>query len=117
MRIQRNLRNKVNLIGRLGKDPEVRTFGKGNKMASFSLATDESYKNGSGKRVQETQWHNVIAWGPQASIVESYLAKGKEVAVEGSVRNRSYQTKSGETRYVSEILVHTILMLGKKESV
>ena len=115
MRIQRSLRNKVNLIGRLGKDPEVKTFGQGNKMATFSLATDESYKAADGNRVQETQWHNVVVWGPQATIVEKYIRKGKEIAVEGKVRNRSYQTKSGEKRFTTEILAHDIVMLGRKE--
>lgn len=115
MKVQRNLRNKVNLIGRLGKDPEIKTLGKGNKVATFTLATDESYKGSDGQRVQDTQWHQIVAWGSQATIIEKYLSKGTQIAIEGSVKNRSYQTKSGEKRYITEVLAHNILMLGTKD--
>ncbi|WP_435624366.1 single-stranded DNA-binding protein [Flagellimonas sp.] len=107
------LKNKVQLIGNLGNDPEVIILENGNKLAKFSMATNESYKNAKGERVTETQWHNVVAWGKTAEIVESYLVKGKEVAVEGKLTSRSYETKEGEKRYITEIQCKELLMLDK----
>ena len=107
------LKNKVQLIGNLGNDPEVIILENGNKLAKFSMATNESYKNAKGERVTETQWHNVVAWGKTAEIVESYLTKGKEVAVEGKLTSRSYETKEGEKRYITEIQCKELLMLDK----
>ncbi|MEO0901724.1 MAG: single-stranded DNA-binding protein [Bacteroidota bacterium] len=107
------LKNKVQLIGNLGNDPEVIILENGNKLAKFSMATNESYKNAKGERVTETQWHNVVAWGKTAEIVESYLIKGKEVAVEGKLTSRSYETKEGEKRYITEIQCKELLMLDK----
>ena len=108
------LRNKVQLIGNLGNDPEVKTFEKGKKLAKFSIATNESYKNASGERITDTQWHNLIVWGKTADIVEKYLKKGNEVAVEGKLINRNYTDKQGIKRYVTEIQVSEVLMLGSK---
>ena len=108
------LRNKVQLIGNLGNDPEVKTFEKGKKLAKFSIATNESYKNASGERITDTQWHNLIVWGKTADIVEKYLKKGNEVAVEGKLINRNYTDKQGIKRYVTEIQVSEVLMLGGK---
>lgn len=108
------LKNKVQLIGNLGNSPEVRTFDCGRKMARFSMATNESYRNAQGERVTDTQWHNLIAWGKLADIAERFLIKGKEVAVEGKLINRSYNDKEGNKRYVTEIQVNELLLLGTK---
>jgi single-strand DNA-binding protein len=107
------LKNKVQLIGHLGQDPEITTLENGNKLAKFSMATSESYKNAQGEKVDDTQWHNIVAWGKTAEIVESYLSKGKQVAVEGKLTHRSYETKEGEKRYITEIRCNELLMLGK----
>jgi len=107
------LRNKVQLIGNLGNDPEIINLESGKKLAKFSIATNESYKNAKGEKVTDTQWHNVVAWGTTAKVAESYLAKGKEVAIEGKLTSRSYETKEGEKRYITEIVCSELMMLGK----
>ncbi len=106
------LRNKVQLIGNLGNDPEIITMESGKKLAKFSLATNDSYKNAKGDLIKETQWHNVIAWGKTAEIIEKYLSKGNEVAVEGKLTSRSYEDKDGIKRYITEITCNELLMLG-----
>ena len=108
------LRNKVQLIGNLGNNPEVITLESGKKLAKFSIATNESYKNAQGEKVTDTQWHNVIAWNKTAEIVEKYLSKGNEVAVEGKLTSRSYEDKEGVKKYITEIVVNELLMLGGK---
>ena len=108
------LRNKVQLIGNLGNSPEIITLDSGKKLAKFSIATNESYKNAQGEKVTETQWHNVVAWNKTAEIVEQYLDKGKEVAVEGKLTSRSYDDKDGNKRYITEVVVSELLMLGNK---
>jgi len=108
------LRNKVQLIGNLGGNPEVVNLQSGKKLAKFSIATNESYKNAQGEKVEDTQWHNVIAWGKTAEIVENYLTKGNEVAIEGKLVNRNYEDKEGNKRYVTEVVASELLMLGKK---
>jgi single-strand DNA-binding protein len=110
-----NLRNSVRLIGNLGMDPEVKDLANDKKLAKFSLATTESYKNDNGEKVSDTQWHNLIAWGNQAAVAEKYLKKGSEVAIEGKLTSRSYSDKDGVKKYVTEIVVHEILMLGSKK--
>ncbi|ADF54319.1 MAG: single-stranded DNA-binding protein [Zunongwangia sp.] len=110
------LRNKVQLIGNVGQTPEIRNLESGKKVASFSIATNEFYKNSKGEKVQDTQWHNVVTWGKQAELIEKYVDKGKEVAIRGKLTSRSYETQSGEKRYVTEILVNEILFLGNKEN-
>lgn len=107
------LRNKVQLIGNLGNDPEIINLDSGKKLAKFSIATNESYKNSEGEVVKDTQWHNVIAWGKTAVIIEKYLVKGNEVAVEGKLTNRTYETKEGGKRYITEVVCNELLMLGK----
>lgn len=107
------LKNKVQLIGNLGQDPEIVTLESGSKLAKFSIATSESYKNAEGKKIEETQWHNIVAWGKTADIVENYLVKGKQVAIEGKLTHRSYETKEGEKRYITEVRCNELLMLGK----
>ena len=110
-----NLRNSVKLIGHLGKDPEVRTFDSGKKMATFSIATTDSYKNQKGEKVQDTQWHTIVIWGKLADVAGQYLKKGSEVAVEGKLVHRVYETSAGEKRYITEINVNEMLMLGGKQ--
>mgnify|MGYP006115236749 FL=1 len=109
-----NLKNKVQLIGNLGMNPEIKTLESGKKLAKFSIATNESYKNAKGEKIEDTQWHNLIAWGKTADIVEQYLQKGNEVAIEGKLSNRTYEDKDGNKRYVTEIVVNELLMLGGK---
>jgi single-strand DNA-binding protein len=109
-----SLRNKVQLIGNLGNDPEIITLESGKKLAKFSLATNESYKDASGQKVDNVQWHNLIAWNKTADIVEKYVTKGKEIAVEGKLTSRSYETKEGEKRHITEVVVNELLMLGNK---
>ncbi len=108
-----NLRNKVQLIGNLGNDPEITTFESGKTLAKFTLATNESYKNAKGEKITDTQWHNVVAWGKTAQIVEKYITKGKEVAVEGKLTTRSWEDKDGMKRYITEVVCSELLMLGK----
>lgn len=110
-----NLKNKVQLIGNLGMNPEIKTLESGKKLAKFSIATNETYKNAKGEKVEDTQWHNLIAWGNTADIIEKYLQKGNEVAVEGKLTNRSYDDKDGNKRYITEIVVNELLMLGGKK--
>lgn len=107
------LRNKVQLIGHLGNTPEMVTLTNGSKLAKFSIATNEQYKNALGEKVTDTHWHNVVAWGKTAEIIEQYLDKGNEVAIEGRLTYRSYETKDGDKRYVTEIKCSELLMLGK----
>ncbi|QSE98367.1 single-stranded DNA-binding protein [Fulvivirga lutea] len=109
-----NLRNNVQLIGRLGKDPEVKELTSGKTLATFSLATSESYRNANGEKVEDTQWHNIVAWGKQAQIIGDYVKKGQEIAISGKLIHRSYETNSGEKRYITEINMNELLMLGGK---
>ncbi|TCL67819.1 single-strand DNA-binding protein [Mariniflexile fucanivorans] len=108
------LKNKVQLIGNVGNEPEITNLESGKKVAKFSIATNEFYKNSNGEKEQNTQWHNVVAWGKIAEIVEKYVGKGKEVALEGKLTSRSYETKEGEKRYVTEVVANEILLLGIK---
>jgi single-strand DNA-binding protein len=110
----KSLRNSVQLIGNLGKDPEVKEFG-GNKKASFSIATKDAYKNAKGEKIEETQWHNIVIWGKLAEVAGKYLKKGSEVCVEGKLVHRQWETDKGEKRYITEINVNDLLMLGGKE--
>ena len=107
-----NLRNSVNLIGNLGMDPEIKLLENGKKLARFTLATSESFKNSDGKQIKETQWHQVVAWGGSATIAEKFLKKGREVALSGRLTHRSYENKNGNTRYFTEIVVNDIVLLG-----
>lgn len=107
------LKNKVQLIGNLGNAPEVRNTEAGKKLVRFSVATNEQYKNAKGERVTETQWHNLIAWGKVADIAEKFLVKGTEVAIEGKLINRNYMDKEGNKKYITEIQVTELLLLGK----
>jgi len=108
------LRNKVQLIGNLGNTPEVKNTENGKKLARFSVATNESYRNAKGEKVTDTQWHSLVAWGKVAEIAEKYLNKGSEVAVEGKLIHRNYTDKEGNKKYVSEVQVNELLLLGSK---
>ena len=108
------LKNKVQLIGNLGNAPEVKTTESGKKLARFSVATNESYRNAKGEKVTETTWHNLVAWGKVADIAEKYLNKGTEVAIEGKLINRSYTDKEGTKKYITEVQVNELLLLGSK---
>ena len=109
-----NLRNKVQLIGHLGMDPEVKAINGKSKLAKFSLATNEVYKNAKGEKVNETQWHNLIAWGKTADFVEKYLVKGIEVVIEGKLVNSNYTDKNDIKRYVTEIQVNEMVIVTPK---
>jgi len=108
------LRNKVQLIGNLGNDPEIINLDSGKMLAKFSIATNESYKNAKGEVIKDTQWHNVVAWGKTAQIIEKYLTKGKEIAVDGKLTSRSYEDKEGKKRYLTEVVCNELVMLGGK---
>lgn len=112
----KNLRNSVQLIGRLGQDPEVRDLTSGKKLTTFSIATSDTYKNSDGEKVEDTQWHNIIAWGKVGEIASEYLKKGAEVCLEGKLIHRSYENKTGEKRYVTEINLNEMVMLGGKKA-
>lgn len=105
-----SLRNKVQLIGNLGNAPEIVNLDSGKKLAKFSLATNETYTNAQGERMTNTDWHNLIAWGKTADIIEKYVTKGKEIAIEGKLTSRSYETKEGEKRYVTEVVVSDLVL-------
>lgn len=108
------LRNKVQLIGNLGMDPEVKDLGNNKKLVKFSLATNENYKNAQGELVKETQWHHVIAWGKLADTIVKYLFKGSEVAIEGKLINNNYTDKAGVKRYNTEVQVSDMVILSKQ---
>lgn len=108
-----SLRNKVTLIGRTGKEVEIVKFDNG-KLAKVSLATTDYYTNAAGEKVEETQWHNIVANGKVADVMEKYVEKGKEIAVEGKIVYRNYEDKDGTKRYVTEIRIEQLLLLGHK---
>jgi single-strand DNA-binding protein len=108
------LKNKVQLIGNLGNNPEVKSLDGGKKVARFNVATSESYRNTKGEKITETQWHTLVAWGKVAEIAEKFLQKGSEVAIEGKLINRSYNDKDGNKKYITEVQVNEILMFGKE---
>ena len=107
------MKNRVQLIGNVGHNPEIRTLENGRKLAHLSIATNEIYKNDKGEKVEQTEWHRVTAWGKTAEIIEKFVTKGKEVAVDGKLTHRSYDDKNGEKRYVTEVVVNEILLLSK----
>ena len=104
------LRNSVRLIGRVGNNPEVKTFDNGNRVASFSLATNEVYYNDQGEKQETTQWHNLVAWGKTAEIIQKYVEKGKEIAIEGKLTYRHYDDKDGNKRYITEIVMSEVVL-------
>jgi len=111
-RKMKNLRNTVTLIGRLGANPEVKELGADKAVAKITLATDDSYKNAKGEKVQSTQWHTIVAWNRQAKFVEKYLTKGSQIAIEGKLVHRNYEDAKGEKKYVTEVIANEFLMLS-----
>jgi len=110
----RNLRNTVQLIGNVGQAPELKTFETGTKKVSFSLATNESFTNSKGEKIEETQWHNIIAWGKTAEVVAKHFSKGKQIAIEGKLTSRSYEAKDGTKKYVTEVQMNEFMFIGSK---
>jgi len=110
------LRNRVQLIGRLGSKVEVKNLEGGKSLGKVSLATNEYYKNQKGERVEETTWHNLVAWGKQAQLLEKYTDKGSEIAIEGKLSSRSYQDKEGNKRYITEVVVQNIMLMGDRKA-
>ena len=106
--------NKAILIGRLGKDPELRYTSGGKAVASFSLATSERWSAVDGTKQESTTWHNIVVWGKQAEIMKEYLSKGREVYIEGRIANRSYDDKDGVKKYISEVVVQSFQFIGSK---
>jgi single-strand DNA-binding protein len=106
-----SLKNRVTLIGNLGQDPELKTIESGKKVTHFTLATNDSFKNADGQKVNETTWHNIVAWNGLADVAGRFLKKGKEVAVEGRIVYRSYEDKKGATKYITEIVLNDLILL------
>ncbi|MDH3891818.1 MAG: single-stranded DNA-binding protein [candidate division Zixibacteria bacterium] len=104
--------NKAILIGRLGKDPELRYTQSGRAVASFSVATNERWKGQDGQKQESTTWHNIVAWGKQAEVIKEYLSKGREIYIEGRIENRSYDDKEGNKKYISEVVVQNFQFIG-----
>ena len=109
------IRNAVQLIGNLGKDPEVKTLANGKTLAKVSLATNDYYISATGEKVQQTQWHNLVAFGKTAQFLEKYLQKGAEVAVQGKLTYRTYEDKEGVQKKVTEVFVNDILSLSRNK--
>lgn len=107
------MKNKVQLIGHIGQEPEVKTVND-KKVANITLATNDFYTNDKGEKVEQTEWHRITAWGKTAEIIEKYVSKGKEIALEGKLSYRNYEDKDGIKRYVTEIVATEILLLGGK---
>jgi len=112
----KSLRNSVQLIGNIGQDINFQTFDSGSALAKFSLATSEYYRNNKGEKVQETQWHNVIAWGKTAEYINQVLKKGHQVAVKGQLKYNSYESKDGIKRYSCDIVCNEFIKLTKEEA-
>jgi single-strand DNA-binding protein len=108
------MKNSVQLIGNVGNDPEIQTLENGNKMVYLNIATNDRFTDDKGEKVEQTEWHRVIAWGKIAEIIEKYVAKGKEIGVEGKLTHRSYEDKNGEKKFITEVVVHELLLLSKQ---
>jgi len=105
------MKNRVQLIGNVGQDPEIKILESGTKLAHLSIATNDFYKNDKGEKVEQTEWHRLTAWGKTAEIIEKFVVKGKEIAIDGKLTHRSYDDKNGERRYITEVVVNEILLL------
>ena len=106
--------NKAILVGRLGKDPELRYTQSGSAVASFTMATDRTWKGQDGEKQKETTWHNITVWGKRAEVVKEYLTKGQQIYIEGRISNRSYDDKEGNKKYLSEVVVEDFQFLGSR---
>ena len=111
----RAIKNSVQLIGNLGRDVEVHKFDSGNEKATFTMATTETYFNKKGEKTDDTQWHNIVAWGKTGELMATLLEKGNQVLVKGKIVNRSYEDKEGNKRYVTEIVAQEFMKLTKKD--
>lgn len=107
------MRNTVQLVGNLGQDPEIRNLEGGKKVASFSIATSDSYKNEKGEKVEQTEWHRIVAWGNSAEIIEKYVVKGNQIGIVGKLTHRTYDDKDGIKRSITEVSVNEVLLLSK----
>ena len=107
------MKNTVQLIGNVGNDPEIKNLDGGRKLANLTIATNDSYKNDKGEKIETTEWHRVTAWGATADLIEKYVTKGNQIGIEGKLTHRSYDDKNGEKRYITEIVVNELLLLGK----
>ena len=110
-----HLRNRVQLIGNLGQDPEIFKFDNGQVKARFSLATNETYRNKKGDKVVDTAWHTVVMFGKTAEIAERFLTKGNEVGIEGKISYRSYEDKTNNKRFVTEIVANELMLMTQKD--
>ncbi len=108
------LKNRIQLIGHLGNKPEITELNSGKKLAKFSIAINETYKDSQGQKVTDTQWHNIVAWNKTAEIIENYLDKGSKVMIEGKLTSKTYETKEGKKCYITEVICHELLMLDNK---
>ncbi|MBN2805067.1 MAG: single-stranded DNA-binding protein [Prolixibacteraceae bacterium] len=108
--------NKVILVGNVGKDAEVRHIDNGVAVATFSLATSETYTAKNGEKVTNTEWHNIVAWRGLAEFAGKYIQKGRQLFIEGQIRTRSYDDKDGVKKYITEIVANSIQLLGRKEN-
>lgn len=106
------LRNSVKLIGNVGNTPEIKTFENGKKLAHLNLAINEVYTNNDGEKIKDTQWHRVVAFGKTVDVIEKFVTKGKEIAIEGKLSSRSYEDKNGEKKHVTEVIVNEVLLLN-----
>ena len=109
------MKNQVQLIGNVGQAPEIKILDNGRKLAKFSLATNETYRAASGEKVQQTQWHRLVAWGRTADIVKNYVSRGRRIAVQGKLNNRSYTDAAGQTHYVTEVVVDEVILLDSRK--
>ena len=107
------MKNRVQLIGHVGQEPEIKNLEGGKKLANISIATNDVYYKDNGDKVEKTEWHRVTAWGKTAEIIEKYVVKGKELGIEGKLTTRSYDDKDGNKKYITEIVANEILLLGK----
>ena len=107
------MKNRVQLIGRVGQDPEVKSLEDGKKVATVSIATNDVYYKDNGDKVEQTEWHRVTAWGKTAEIIEKYVVKGKEIAIEGIISHRSYEDKEANKKFVTDVVANEVLLLGK----
>lgn len=109
------LKNNVQLIGHLGMEVEIKDLDSGNKVANVRMATNDYYTNAKGEKVEDTQWHNLVAWGKIADWMNQLLTKGSEVLIQGKLVHRNYETEKGETRSVSEIIVRDFMKITRKK--
>lgn len=111
-----NIKNHVQLIGRLGAEPQIKILDNGTKLAKFNLAITETYKTKTGEKVSDTQWHTIIAWGNLAGIAEKLLRKGSQVTVDGKLFNRSFTDKEGSKRTVTEIVANEFFLMNNPKT-